>query len=247
MSNHNFSIDPEKARQYIKDNTPERPFGTEYGDYRDVPIQIWNDPDRIVYYRDNYINNPSYRTDRTAQAYQQDLYSRVEKMLAEVPPGGKILDIGCGRGLATLANAIERPDAVVVGSDHNLISGTSPYDPNAGGGYQLVQGNWLELPETFPEEEFDLVFCMCSALLHFKTERQMHQIIDGITHITKLGGILRASGDLFWSSDKDPDKDVVKVLREKYWHVRPVKDPDEIEWYHKMDDCLVAQRSFRIF
>jgi SAM-dependent methyltransferase/glycosyltransferase involved in cell wall biosynthesis len=88
-------------------------FGSAYGDPRRAPL-LEDSMDQV----------PS-RYPRTGLATQAFLQARwrltpYTAMASKLPPRGRILDLGCGHGLFSLALALGSPDREIIGLDHDV-------------------------------------------------------------------------------------------------------------------------------
>jgi SAM-dependent methyltransferase len=112
-----------------------------------------------------------------------------------LPPGSRVLDLGCGRGRHTHAlAALGR--VVVVGLDQNredLEAAREGFSLLAeGDGWSLVEGDALRLP--FRDAAFDAVVCS-EVLEHLPL---YEQALDEIARVTKPGGVLAVSVPRRW-------------------------------------------------
>lgn len=84
------------------------------------------------------------------------------RLLDEVPPGGSVLDVGCGGGQVALAIAERRPDLRVTGLDLSAdqVRRATARARRAGAGVAFVQGSALALPYT--DRSFDAVVSVAS-------------------------------------------------------------------------------------
>lgn len=84
------------------------------------------------------------------------------RLLAEVPAGGRLLDVGCGGGQVAIAIAAGRPDLKVTGLDLSAdqVRRAAARARTAGSTATFVQGSALELP--FHDRSFDAVISVAS-------------------------------------------------------------------------------------
>ena len=117
----------------------------------------------------------------------------VPKLIRKISPLSKILDLGCGTGIATRFLKQQFPQASVIGADINsaMLEQASIADPS-GIYLQLDKNNSPFLPNTF-----DAI--ICSYVLH--ENQQLNELQTFLASIAKL---LRPEG-LFvaWDTNKD--------------------------------------------
>ena len=84
------------------------------------------------------------------------------RLLAEVPTGGRLIDVGCGGGQVAIGIASSRPDLDVTGLDlsPDQVRRAGARAKAAGSRAMFVQGSALELP--FDDGWFDAVISVAS-------------------------------------------------------------------------------------
>jgi len=139
--------------------------------------------------------------------------SRLERFLdrrAAERPGGRVLDIGCGTGVATIASAAR--GFQVVGVDHSpdmlAIATRKVADAGLSSRVELETGDVTRL--RFGDKEFDGV--TCQGLLHHLTELE--------ACLTETRRVLTPGGFLYIS---EPTGDATPVKRALLWLWRLVR------------------------
>lgn len=84
------------------------------------------------------------------------------RLLADMPSGGRLLDVGCGGGQVAIDIAAQRPDLEVTGLDLSAdqVRRATVRARAAGAPVSFVQGSALELP--FADGAFDAVISIAS-------------------------------------------------------------------------------------
>jgi ubiquinone/menaquinone biosynthesis C-methylase UbiE len=85
-----------------------------------------------------------------------------ERLLADLPPGARLLDVGCGGGQIAIHVARRRPDLQVVGLDLSpqQVARATARARRAGVSARFVNGSALDLP--FPDGSFDGLYSVAS-------------------------------------------------------------------------------------
>ena len=117
---------------------------------------------------------------------------------AGLPQGGLVLDAGCGTGAS--ARYLARRGLVAVGIDWHPgpLAGCSADDTpgcTLGGGIQLVQGDFMQLP--FVPGVFDAALCECTLSL----APNLAMALAGIGRVLKQGALLLVQ-DLVLRTDR---------------------------------------------
>jgi tRNA (uracil-5-)-methyltransferase TRM9 len=129
-------------------------------------------------------------------ATRERLQPGVEKLLSSIPPGSRILDLGCGNGNIIRALAIRGFKGFYLGADFS--PGLLEHAPREQA--QGLESVFIQLDLTserwegeLPREPFD--YALCFAVLHHIPG---HQARLGVCR--KLGYLLQESGRLFLSN-----------------------------------------------
>lgn len=109
--------------------------------YEQVPPEYWDE---------------SYRTNLIQRLYHVLRFRAVRRMLADLPQGGKILDVGCGSGFAAEHCATGRPDLRVSGVD--VAPALIEYARKKRPQFHFETAPGEALP--FPDESFDAVLSL---------------------------------------------------------------------------------------
>lgn len=135
--------------------------------YEQVPADYWDE---------------SYRTNAVQRLYHGWRFRAVRKMLADLPRGGKILDVGCGSGFAVEHCVKNRPDLEVHGVDvaSALIQYAKEKRPQFH--FELAKGE--ELP--FSSEMFDAVLSLDT----------IEHLVDPARALAEARRVLKANGVL---------------------------------------------------
>ena len=109
------------------------------------------------------------------------LEKRTRLLRANAPPGGAVLDVGCGTG--TLAARVEEEGLDVTGIDPS--QGMIEMLRKQASGVEAVVGSGSELP--FDTDSFDLVYCV--AVLHHIADREdVKRTLAEMVRVAKPGG-----------------------------------------------------------
>ncbi len=120
-----------------------------------------------------------------------------DRVVASLPPGGTVLDVGCGTGTFALALAAARPDADVIGIDGDpeiLARATGKEDAER---VQWREGMAAELP--FADNSIDVV--TMSLVLHHLLPDQKRAALSEIGRVLKPGNQFHLAD---WGRPHDP-------------------------------------------
>ena len=139
--------------------------------------------------------------------------SQVDRVLAYIPKGGHVLDIGCGNG-KMLGYIQEKTDACIYGFDYsgnaiNLAKELFQYKSN------FTQGCIGEVE--YPDESFDVVISMDT--MYFA--KDMSAFVNQIMSWLKKGGVFFTcyqEGDVMPKTEDAFTTVLAKVLQEKSIH-----------------------------
>jgi ubiquinone/menaquinone biosynthesis C-methylase UbiE len=121
----------------------------------------------------------------------------MERVEADLPSGGRAIDVGCGTGTFALALAARRPDAEVVGIDGDAeILGLARAKSGAGT-VEWQEGLAQELP--LPDTGADVV--TISLVLHHLLPEDKRAALAEARRILKPGGHLHVAD---WGPPADP-------------------------------------------
>jgi len=112
--------------------------------------------------------------------------ARVDELLAELPVGGRVLEVGCGGGQLAVELAEERPDLSIVGVDLSAaqVARATRRARGLGERVRFAQGNALDLD--FAPGSFDAVISIGS-IKHWP---------DPARGVAECGRVLRPGGRL---------------------------------------------------
>ena len=223
MSNHNFSVDPEKSSVYLKKTNRN--------------IAIWRD-NHYAYYSGP--RDEAWVINRDARNYDFTLYSAGERqrgiILQEVSEAGSVLDVGSGMAKAIIGLSLHDPNVCFAGVDDDYhFDRDLGTNPNGGNiiipnepGVQLVNCDWGELHKIAAPESIGLFWFVYSALRHCNSKREIQNVIDGVDHIAKPGAILRGNyGNIGFDGCIDAEEErcmaITSILKTKGWRVRPIE------------------------
>jgi SAM-dependent methyltransferase len=116
---------------------------------------------------------------------------------AELPEGGRVLDVGCGTGTFALALAAARPDARVVGVDGDPEALTIARRKAGAGGVEWRAG----LADDLPEADAGADAVVLSLLLHHLTRAAKTRALREARRVLKPGGRLHVAD---WGRPHDP-------------------------------------------
>jgi ubiquinone/menaquinone biosynthesis C-methylase UbiE len=126
--------------------------------------------------------------------FREEMLRRID---AELPPGGTLVDVGCGTGTFALALKERRPDAQVIGVDGDEeILGLARAKRGAEG-IEWREGLAQELP--VPAQSADVV--TISLVLHHLLPDDKRSALAGMRRIVKPGGRLHVAD---WGPPGDP-------------------------------------------
>ncbi len=108
-------------------------------------------------------------------------------MASRMPPKGKVMDLGCGHGLLTLAIALSNADRQVLGVDHDAMRiETASRAVRELTNITFLKGSMLAYPEAGPFAGIALIDCMH----YFNPESQEKIIRDAYKHLEPGGTLL---------------------------------------------------------
>ncbi len=110
----------------------------------------------------------------------------MDRHLAQIPKGSRVLDVGCGGGRHAAMIGDERPDLEIVGLDLSpgQVARAVTRAERFHGRLTFVEGSALELP--FDDDSFDVVTSFAS-IKHWPDPRQG---IEEAVRVLKPGGLL---------------------------------------------------------
>lgn len=110
----------------------------------------------------------------------------LDVLLADLPEGGSILDVGCGGGQLAVAIAARRPDVQVTGIDLSAAQVARARKRGAalGGRVRFVEGSALSLP--FDDASFDAVASVASIKHWPDPARGLAELV----RVARVGGSL---------------------------------------------------------
>jgi ubiquinone/menaquinone biosynthesis C-methylase UbiE len=122
--------------------------------------------------------------------YNMDYFERIVLPLLDLPPGGQVLDVGCGYGGLSLLLGGARPDLHITGVDPETGALESAASIALQEGlvnlsFQPGDGHRLE----FPGDQFDAVVCQ-TVLTHV---RDVVTVISEMVRVLKPGGVYMAA------------------------------------------------------
>lgn len=118
---------------------------------------------------------------------------------ADLRPGHRVLDLGCGTGTLTLQIKQAQPGAVVIGldGDADVLRRAAAKRHRVGIAFDLVESFSDRLP--FADESFDRV--LCSLLLHHLTTDVKHRTLAEVYRVLRPGGQVHISD---WGAPQGP-------------------------------------------
>lgn len=131
-------------------------------------------------------SNWGYWSPETSSAAQASM-QLVEKLIAPIPPVGKVLDVACGGGGSTAILATRFSDVTAINSSAYQIERTKARVP----GCNAAQMDASALD--FPDESFDAVLCV-EAAFHFTSKARF---LAEVHRVLKPGGWLAMSDVIF--------------------------------------------------
>lgn len=155
---------------------------------------------------------------------------RVRRVIAYIPPGAQLLDIGCGRS-ATFLKAISRQIAQGIGVDAKV-------QPMQLGNLQIIQQRLTdELP--FEADRFDVV-TMLAVLEHLEDEQP---ILQEIRRVLKPDGRLILTVPSVWAQP------VLEFLAYRLKLVDEAEICEHQRYYHRarLHQVLIDDAQFRRF
>ena len=110
---------------------------------------------------------------------------------ANIQPGHRVLDLGCGTGTLTLLTKAHQPEADIIGidGDAKVLSIAKDKAVKAGTAITFEQGLSYELP--YPDESFDRVFS--SLLFHHLTRENKERTFREIHRVLRPGSELHVA------------------------------------------------------
>lgn len=109
------------------------------------------------------------------------------------PPGGKILDLGCGNGrlIKILQESQKKYEYLGIDFSERLLAKARQQFPDHV--FQVADMTKLDLPD----QSFDVV-CLVASFHHLKTKVERQKLLDDIYHWLKPGGILFMTNWHLW-------------------------------------------------
>jgi ubiquinone/menaquinone biosynthesis C-methylase UbiE len=137
--------------------------------------------------------------------------ARAFHLIPDIPPHARILDIGCGSGMQTLALARLSPESIITATDIHqpFLDDLRKRAEDAGleSRIKTLRASMDDLP--FPDESFDLLWAEGSSfIMGFK------EALHAWKRFLKKGGYMGIS-DLVWFSDT-PSDESRKFFSEEY-------------------------------
>lgn len=157
----------------------------------------------------------------------QDVF---EKLL---PPGGKILDAGCGSGRDTDAFREQGFDVTGLDVSDGLIHEAKEKYPES----KFLVGDMLSLP--FPESDFDGIWASAS-LLHFESEEDVLKSLREFNRVLKDSGILFVSVKMQSGNTKTGLEEDARFAEPRFFQYFSEKEMHEL--LHKAGFSLLNSR-----
>ena len=177
---------------------------------------------------DYYNRNAARYFNETVHADVSEIRDRFTQML---PPGGTILDLGCGSGRDSKAFIEQGFRVVAVDGSEELCKLAEEYIQQP-----VVCSDFLDYK---PEETFDGIWA-CASLLHL-TEEECHIVVDRLSKNLKPGGCFYMS---FKMGEFEGERDG------RFYRDVSLEDVHEIFQLHKntnIINCFVSADSWRMF
>ena len=177
---------------------------------------------------DYYNRNAARYFNETVHADVSEIRDRFTQML---PPGGTILDLGCGSGRDSKAFIEQGFRVVAVDGSEELCKLAEEYIQQP-----VVCPDFLDYK---PEETFDGIWA-CASLLHF-TEEECHIVVDRLSKNLKPGGCFYMS---FKMGEFEGERDG------RFYRDVSLEDVHEKFQLHKntnIINCFVSADSWRMF
>ncbi len=108
-------------------------------------------------------------------------------LLKDIKGNSKVLDLACGTGTYSLALALKghRVDAIDLGDEMIKLA------KGKGGLYaNFALGDMTKFKEEFPEERYDLVYCIGNSIVHLKNKERIYKFIEDIYDVLIDDGAL---------------------------------------------------------
>ena len=177
---------------------------------------------------DYYNRNAARYFNETVHADVSEIRDRFTQML---PPGGTILDLGCGSGRDSKAFIEQGFRVVAVDGSEELCKLAEEYIQQP-----VVCSDFLDYK---PEETFDGIWA-CASLLHL-TEEECHIVVDRLSKNLKPGGCFYMS---FKMGEFEGERDG------RFYRDVSLEDVHEKFQLHKntnIINCFVSADSWRMF
>jgi 2-polyprenyl-3-methyl-5-hydroxy-6-metoxy-1,4-benzoquinol methylase len=112
-----------------------------------------------------------------------------ERMASELPESGKILDMGCGHGLLSLAAALASPAREVIGTDHDEARISVAAEAARGlRNLRYERRSLLETAELAPASAYAGVTLI--DVMHYFPPEAQEKILDGAARLLAPGGVV---------------------------------------------------------
>lgn len=155
--------------------------------------------------------------------------------IVDLPPGGRILDVGCGSG-AFLIRVVEAKEALGIGIDRNTESINAARTAAAIRCPESLQFQAVDFQTmALPDASFDLAMCIGSTHAFGTGEAAYPNAILGLTRLVRPGGLILV-GDGYWKQPPSADYialigDPVGIYRTHAENIWFAEQSGLIPWY----------------